>query len=658
MSSELEPQTPDLSGNTIRFRPVSPVNPVLDVRVQEQRPPAEPTEPWQTSVSLQDLIGGHLVTYDEYISPLQDDPIQPKAIYVRYNSVDPVTSKPAQLVVPAEMTLDCYADPWMFWEPVEEEEEAEEKSEGEEVEDRRKLRSSIRGDPILKRAKPPQPPEPYAVPFRYEAICNEALRSQSVPSSPATWRRARQVPALRHAGSGAHRDASGAIVTASCNDEQPEPSSAREASTSWDKTGGWGPHDASTDRRSFSRSVEATSTMSSFLKSSGRDKYSRSRLREIDRISARQVVLRELMDPQDPFVTALRAGTSSLSPVDSLVARPERGLNRKEREAARQELTSQVAVHLQRMPQFHRYGHALQQEDTESVPQDGSSGADDEDDPETAEGVDEASEAIPGVHRQSKARQQPQEASCGRGSRASDDGLFETGDSTARQRSKDGSRLLSGTLRRQTRSHGSRNLTGGKVVLRDLDPHMDPSEYSLPTQRLHSNWPDGLKRQIARHFYGMTHAQILAEEERERLRDHQRRRSVAFKDGGTEGSADGGEEPGTVVGGTTPEQGTTGGDKPGASAVVATDHRLSGPDQPAAPRIAEGIGGRTAPRNGIDVMAHGIEIRIANTNRPSVRSVVGRHTQRIRRRQEESAARPCMLLDTLHAERKRLSMKF
>jgi len=206
-------------------------------------------------------------------------------------------------------------------------------------------------------------------------------------------------------------------------------------------------------------------------------------------------------------------------------------------------------------------------------------------------------------------------------------------------------------------------LTGGKVALRDLDPHLDPSEYSLPTQRLHSNWPDGLKRQIARHFYGMTHAQILAEEERERLRDHQRRRSGAFKDGGTEGSAEGGEEPATVVGAATSSvatpQGTTGGDKSGAPPVVATDHRMGGQHQPAAPRsMAEGSGGRAAPRSSIDVMAHGIEIRIANSDRPSVRAVVGRHTQRIRRRQEESAARPCMLLDKLHAERKRLSVKF
>lgn len=656
MSTDLEPQPPDLSGSSVRFRPVSPVNPVLDVRVQEQRPPAEPTEPWQTSVSLQDLLGGSLVTYDEYINPLQDDPIQPKAIYVRYNSFDPVTTEPAQLVVPAEMTLDCYADPWMFWEPVEEEEQVEEKSDGEEVEDRRKLRSNIRGDPILKRAKPPQPPEPYAVPFRYEGICNEALRSQSVPSSPATWRRAKQVPILRQAGAGAHRDASGAIITSTSTDEQHEPSTAREASASWDKTGGWGPHDASTDRRFFSRSVEATSTMSSYLKSSGRDKYSRSRLREIDRISSRQVVLRELMDPQDPFVTALRAGASSLPPGDSLVARQDRRLNGQEREAGRQELTSQVAVHLQRMPRFHRYGHALQQEDAESIQPEGSSAADDDDDLETAEAVDEASEAIPGVHRQSKARRQPQETNGGRGSRASDEGLFETGGSTVR-RGKDGSRLLSGTLRRQTRSHGSRNSTSGKVALRDLDPHLDPSEYSLPTQRLHSNWPDGLKRQIARHFYGMTHAQILAEEERERLRDHQRRRSGAFKDGGTEGSADGGEEPGTVVGAATSSaatpQGTTGGDKLGAPPVVATDHRI-----PTTRSMTEGSGGRAAPRSSIDVMAHGIEIRIPNSDRPGVRAVVGRHTQRIHRRQEESAARPCMLLDKLHAERKRLSMKF
>ena len=52
----------------------------------------------------------------------------------------------------------------------------------------------------------------------------------------------------------------------------------------------------------------------------------------------------------------------------------------------------------------------------------------------------------------------------------------------------------------------------------DLDPHIDISR-SVPTQRLHNNWPDGQRRQLARHFYGLTAAQILEEEDKERLRD-------------------------------------------------------------------------------------------------------------------------------------------
>merc|ERR1719461_422172 len=88
----------------------------------------------------------------------------------------------------------------MFWVPEEEEEVVEEELEEEEEEDRRKLRSSIKGDPILLRAKPAPPPEPYLAPLRYEAICTEALRTHSASSSPPGSRRARRVPPLQQGG--------------------------------------------------------------------------------------------------------------------------------------------------------------------------------------------------------------------------------------------------------------------------------------------------------------------------------------------------------------------------------------------------------------------------------------------------------------------------
>merc|ERR1719217_1089119 len=80
------------------------------------------------------------------------------------------------------------------------------------------------------------------------------------------------------------------------------------------------------------------------------------------------------------------------------------------------------------------------------------------------------------------------------------------------------------------------NVSKGHHKLRDLDPHIDISA-SVPTQRLHSNWPDGQRRQLARHFYGLSPAQILEEEEKERLRA---RRAVQRKD--TKDEEAGGDE--------------------------------------------------------------------------------------------------------------------
>merc|ERR1712096_95543 len=75
-----------------------------------------------------------------------------------------------------------------------------------------------------------------------------------------------------------------------------------------------------------------------------------------------------------------------------------------------------------------------------------------------------------------------------------------------------------------------------KQKLRDLDPHINISE-TVPTQRLHSNWPDGQRRQLARHFYGLTPAQILEEEEKERLREQgvQRKKDPTAEEGDAAG---------------------------------------------------------------------------------------------------------------------------
>merc|ERR1712039_1019711 len=155
-----------------------------------------------------------------------------------------------------------------------------------------------------------------------------------------------------------------------------------------------------------------------------------------------------------------------------------------------------------------------------------------------------------------------------------------------------------------------------KPKLKDLDPHLEISDGLPPTQQLHANWPDGLKRQVARHFYGMSPAQIRAEEEKERLRHH-RRRSTKLP-----GSVD-------AVDGANGEQ-AAGATTDGANSASPRGSAIRGPE----------------------VLPHGLEIRIRNCEHDHSRTVVGRHTTRIRGK-EESTARQTMLLGKIHAEAKK-----
>merc|ERR1712217_147445 len=98
--------------------------------------------------------------------------------------------------------------------------------------------------------------------------------------------------------------------------------------------------------------------------------------------------------------------------------------------------------------------------------------------------------------------------------------------------------------------------SGGKVKLRDLDPHLEVLEARPPSQQLHGNWPDGLKRQVVRHFYGMTPEQIRNEELKERLRHHKQR--ATLKDIGLEDLADATGEQGAAAGGNGANVGSPG----------------------------------------------------------------------------------------------------
>lgn len=164
----------------------------------------------------------------------------------------------------------------------------------------------------------------------------------------------------------------------------------------------------------------------------------------------------------------------------------------------------------------------------------------------------------------------------------------------------------------------------GKAKLRDLDPHLELSDTMPPSQHLHGNWPDGLKRQVARHFYGMTPEQIRGEEEKERLRHHKQR--TATKESGNEDVADG----------AAGEQGAAAGAADGASPASPRNNRRKAPVRGPAIR-------------GPDVLPHGLEVRIRNGDNQHGRAVVGRHTARIRGH-GECTARPTMMLGQIHAE--------
>merc|ERR1719482_1621700 len=125
---------------------------------------------------MRDILGASLITYDQHIdipsatsgtSPyLQEIPqaLQPKAVHVQYQSHDPVTGDLSRVVVPATMSLDVFADPNWFGPQQEEEKEEEKTEDNNQKEDAQKMKMSITGDPILMRAKPAPPPDPYFPP--------------------------------------------------------------------------------------------------------------------------------------------------------------------------------------------------------------------------------------------------------------------------------------------------------------------------------------------------------------------------------------------------------------------------------------------------------------------------------------------------------------
>eukprot|EP00747_Dinoflagellata_sp_TGD_P032127 gnl/TRDRNA2_/TRDRNA2_135754_c0_seq1.p1 gnl/TRDRNA2_/TRDRNA2_135754_c0~~gnl/TRDRNA2_/TRDRNA2_135754_c0_seq1.p1 ORF type:complete len:486 (+),score=92.60 gnl/TRDRNA2_/TRDRNA2_135754_c0_seq1:105-1562(+) len=461
--------------------------------------------PWMHGVNLRDMLGGSLVTFDEHIAPSQEmKPLPPKAVYLQYQIPDPVTGTPFSTIVPAHLSLDVFADPSLLGIVMEEDDESEEDAAEQEDDERGKMRTSVRGDPILMRAKPAPPPEPYFAPLRYEM-------SQSRGSAGLSWK-----------------------------------------------------------ERGSRRTVPDVGTMSSFRKASGRDKYSHSRLPEIDAILARS-----LPHPHLESQSPLRPGTTGTEDdPDGGGGRGFRGprsllpLSWGEQSGgrpppSRESLVSDMALRIQRMPQFHN-GAAR-------TPRQQSAGNVTAQTPRQ-QSADEppAAEASPEVGGASSPSSPPCSA-------------------RSVKRSRGGLRPKAVT------------------ALHQLDPHIDHTD-KVPTQRLHSNWPDGQRRQLARYFYGMSADLILEEEEKERQRDHLQqssRRATAKDHAESEHEADAEET-------SEHDHGTKGEAATSAKAKAIQSRLLE-------QRLARG-----AENGGV---AHRLEVRIRNSNQPN-RVVVMQSTER------------------------------
>mmetsp|Transcript_34585 Transcript_34585/g.92005 ORF Transcript_34585/g.92005 Transcript_34585/m.92005 type:complete len:173 (+) Transcript_34585:105-623(+) len=94
---------------------------VFDFRVHELHAPSPYSgNLWMGDVSLSDVLGAQLVTYDRDLQPPNgawDAPIQPKTVYVQYQGIDPVTQLSASVFVPAQLSLEVWADPNFQWTP-------------------------------------------------------------------------------------------------------------------------------------------------------------------------------------------------------------------------------------------------------------------------------------------------------------------------------------------------------------------------------------------------------------------------------------------------------------------------------------------------------------------------------------------------------------
>mmetsp|Transcript_22373 Transcript_22373/g.49537 ORF Transcript_22373/g.49537 Transcript_22373/m.49537 type:complete len:596 (+) Transcript_22373:66-1853(+) len=510
------------------------------------------------SVSLREVLGGELVTFGEHIGPPLDisTPIPPKAVYVQCQQADPLTGALVPVVVPAQLCLDVFLDHSMG-DALPEHELSKMSAAMEEQSDRRKLRSSIKGDPILMRSKPARPPEPYIAAASQEGQCLQAPVTRLHPSRAS-------VPGAR-------------VSEQACdiaNEEEEAPSSwPRGLAESIDHerlegaSSGGQSGDGHCEQGQKARLVEQKSTVSSFIKAGGRDRYCCPRLREID-----SILERVSAEPRSDASVDYPPASASQAPgqmIAQLAAQMHRFPKFHERRAARRQAVEQHQLQADRQGnvQFNAAAHSR-----------------------TSSG-DRLSQEVSGT--------------------ALIEGQSASSVPFASERPTDGDGAAGGagqlrTTHKQERKNG-KNRGNSARKLRLIDPHLPTA--GLPTQRLHANWPFGIKREIARNFYGMTAEEVAAEEEHDRL----------VEEGG----------PKAWVRQTS---------------SLHSKEELSLADEEAA---AKPLSSRHGPQN--NYVAHRLEVRVRNIDRPE-RFVVAKWTPRLRSK-KEAMCRPmdCPCLELANA---------
>lgn len=373
-----------------------------------------------SGLNFSDILGASLVTFERHIpvDAEQVEELDPRGIYIKYQTLDPVTKQPAPLVIPGEFSLDAYLPfDGSYQIPMQQEDSPDEVIEEDtasSTQGRRKIRlfSSVKGDPILLRAPTTGSPEAYFSPRRNEG---------------SNWAEMRPGQASRQ------------------------------------------------------RPVHANHTLCSFTRAAGRDKFTSPRLAELDSI------LKACQGAKDGSKPA------SKRPAPTTV---KFGYCRKQALA----LSARVAASL--VSGIDNTAAVVEATPLEDAP------------PQPRRSLAVSQRRSLAVGRESDT---PLEGA-GHGTSEDDETKVSvagklTADLFARQTSwvsatEEDDQALNGSLasyEHVQQSRPKKKTEPKDLRLRLVDPHLSESAVSsaVPKQRLYSNWPEALKKQVARNYYGL-----------------------------------------------------------------------------------------------------------------------------------------------------------